>query len=92
MATVLIGRCVVTGCGRIVNDRPGISDARSVQLNARGFTPTFDLRNDPAIFDTRVFDRHDQHLMPFGLSPAGVVGHDTKYSAFSLFELHEYLF
>jgi hypothetical protein len=92
MAIVLIRRCMITGCGSFVKDRSGVSDAGSMKLNASGFAPSLDVRNDPAIFGARVLDRHYKHLMPFSISATRVVGHNTECSAFSLLEFAKYLF
>ena len=71
---------------RLVENCSRVTDAGNVQLIAGRFAPSFDFRDDPAIFDACVLDRHDQLLMPVDLSAAGVVGDNTEDAFVSLFE------
>jgi hypothetical protein len=88
---VLICRGVLAGPGCVVENCSRVTDAGNVQLIAGRFTTAFDFRDDPAIFDACVLDRHDQILVPVDLSAAGVVGNNSEYASISLFKFAQNL-
>src|SRR4030095_1418395 len=86
---LLIRRCMLPVCSCLVKNCSRVSDAGNVELIASRFASAVDLRDDPAIFGTRVFDRHDQHLMPFSFASTGVVGDNAENALLSLLEFAE---
>ena len=88
---VLICRGVLAGSSGVVDNCSSVSDAGDVQLIAGRFTPSFDFRDDLAVFDACVLHRHDQLLMPVNLSAAGVVGNNSECAFISPFEFAQNL-
>ena len=83
---VLICRGVLAGSSGVVENCSSVTDAGNVQLIAGRFTPSFDFRDDLAVFDACVLHRHDQLLMPVDLSAAGIVGNNSECAFISPFE------